>query len=115
MDTQNQNNDDQWIQIADQASDINSTAMDLSPIYTPRPVDCVSIDSKPQDYFLHLFGGEYMDTVIANTNLYAKRKTLSKGKLESSSQFCKCQPTNHEELLAFFRLTMNLGLINKIT
>ena len=56
-----------------------------------------------------------MDTVIANTNLYAKRKTLSKGKLESSSQFCKCQPTNREELLAFFRLTMNLGLINKIT
>ena len=40
MDTQNQNNDDQWIQIADQASDIIPTA----------------IDSKPHDYFLHLLG-----------------------------------------------------------
>ena len=30
VDTQNQNNDDQWIQIADQASDIIPTALDLS-------------------------------------------------------------------------------------
>ena len=45
MDTQNQNNDDQWIQIADQASDIIPTA----------------IDSKPHDYFLHLFGEKSLD------------------------------------------------------
>ena len=55
MDTQNQNNDNQWIHIADQASDINPTAIAFSPNYTPRPVDCVSKDSKPHEYFLHLF------------------------------------------------------------
>ena len=45
MDTQNQNNNDQWIQIADQASDIITTA----------------IDSKPHDYFLHLFEEKFLD------------------------------------------------------
>ena len=39
--TQNQNNDDQWIQITDQASDIILTAIDVSPINTPGPVDCL--------------------------------------------------------------------------
>ena len=56
MDTQNQNNDDQWIQIADQASDIIPTAIDFSPNNTPGPVDCVSKDSKPHEYFLHFWG-----------------------------------------------------------
>ena len=42
MDTQNQNNDDQWIQIADQASDTIPTAIDFSPINTPGPADCVT-------------------------------------------------------------------------
>ena len=42
VDTQNQNNDDQWIQIADQASDTIPTAIDFSPINTPGPVDCVT-------------------------------------------------------------------------
>ena len=40
VDTQNQSNDDQWIQIADQASGIIPTAIDFSPINTPGPVDC---------------------------------------------------------------------------
>ena len=101
VDTQNQNNDDQWIQIADQASDIIPTATDFSPINTPGPVDCVSKDSRPHDYFLHLFGEEFLDTVIADTNLYADRKITSKGNLGSSSRFGKWKPTNHEELFAF--------------
>ena len=42
VDTQNQNNDDQWIQIADQASDTIPAAIDFSPINTPGPVDCVT-------------------------------------------------------------------------
>ena len=45
VDTQNENDDDQWIQIADQASDIITPAIDLSPINTPRPVYCVCKDS----------------------------------------------------------------------
>ena len=72
VDTQNQNNDDQWIKIAGQASDIIPTAIDFSPINTPGPVDCVSKDSKPHAYFLHLFGEEFFDTVVADTNLYAE-------------------------------------------
>ena len=93
VDTQNQNNDDQWIQIADQASDIIPTAIDFSPINTPGPVDCVCKDSKPHEYFLHLFGEEFLDTVVADTNLYAERKITSKGNLGSSSRFCKWKPT----------------------
>ena len=89
MDTQNQNNNDQWIQIADQVPDIIPTVIDFSPINTTEPVDCVSKDSKPHDYFLQLFGEEFLDTVIADTNLYAERKITSKGNLGSSSQFCK--------------------------
>ena len=85
VDTQNQNNDDQWIQIADQASDTIPTAIDFSPNYTPTPVDCVSKDSKTQEYFLHLFGEEFLDTVVVDTNLYAERKSISKGNLGSSS------------------------------
>ena len=108
VDTQNQNNDDQWIQIADQTSDIISKAADFS-----GPVDCVTKDSKPYEYFLHLFGEEFLDTVVADTNLYAERKITSKGNLGSSSRFRKWKPTNREELLAFFGLTINMGLINK--
>ena len=89
MDTQNRNNNDQWIPIADQAPDIIPTVIDFSPINTPEPVDCVSNDSKPHDYFLHLFGEQFLDTVIADTNLYAERKITSKGNLGSSSQFWK--------------------------
>ena len=106
MDTQNQNNDDQWIQIADQASDTIPTAIDFSPNYTPIPVDCVSKDSKTHEYFLHLFGEEFLDTVIADTNLYAERKIISKGNLGSSSRFHKWKPKNCEELLAFFGLQL---------
>ena len=36
-----------------------------------------------------------------------------KGNLGSSSQFRKWKPTNCEELLAFFGLTINMGLISK--
>ena len=78
VDSQNQNNDDQSIQIADQASDIIPTAIDFSPINTPGPVDCVSKDSKLHEYFLHLFGDKFLDTVIADTNLYAEKKITSK-------------------------------------
>ena len=95
------NNDDQWIPITDQASDIIPPAIDFSPINTPGPVDCVCKDSKPHEYFLHLFGEEFLDTVIADTNLYAERKIISKGNLGSSSQFHKWKPTNCGELLAF--------------
>ena len=112
MDTQNQNND-QWIQIADQASDIIPTTIDFSPINTPGPVDCVCKDSKPHEYFLHLFGEEFLNTVVADTNLYAERKITSKGNLESSSQFHKWKPKNRKELLAFFGLKINMELINK--
>ena len=78
VDSQNQNNDDQSIQIADQASDIIPTAIDFSPINTPGPVDCVSKDSKLHEYFLHLFGDKFLDTVIADTNLYAEKKITPK-------------------------------------
>ena len=114
METQNQNNDDQWIQIADQASDIIPTAIDFSPINTPGPVDCVSKDSKPHEYFLHLFGEEFLNNVIADTNLYTERKIRLKSNLGSSSQFRKWKPTNRKELLAFLGLTINMGLIRVI-
>ena len=113
MDTQNQNNDDQWIQIADQTSDIIPTSTDFSLINTPGPVDCVSKDSKRHEYFLHLFGEEFLDTVVADTNLFAERKITSKGNLGSSCRFRKWKSSNREELLAFFGLTINMGLINK--
>ena len=67
------------------------TSIDFSPINTPGPVDCVSKDSKPHEYFLHLFGEEFLDTVIADTNLYAERKIILKGNLGSSSQFHKME------------------------
>ena len=56
MDVQNQNNDDQWIQIADRASDIILTAITFSPVNTPGPVECVSKDCKPNDFFYIYFG-----------------------------------------------------------
>ena len=51
--------------------------------------------------------------MVADTNLYAERKITSKGNLGSSSRFRKWKPTNREELLAFFGLTINIGLLNK--
>ena len=114
VETQNQNNDDQWIQIADQASDIIPTAIDSSHINTAWPVDCVSKDSKPHEYFLHLFGEEFLNNVIADTNLYTERKIRLKSNLGSSSQFRKWKPTNRKELLAFLGLTINMGLIRVI-
>ena len=51
--------------------------------------------------------------MVADTNLYAERKITSKGNLGSSSRFRKWKRTNGEELLAFFGLTINMGIINK--
>ena len=41
------------------------------------------------------------------------RKITSKGNLGSSSWFHKWKPTDRKELLVFFGLTINMGLINK--
>ena len=65
-----------FLEIANQASDIISKTIEFSPINTPGPVDCVREDSKPHHYFLYLFGEEFLDTIVADTNLYAERKTL---------------------------------------
>ena len=51
--------------------------------------------------------------MIADANLYTERKITAKSNLGSSSRFHKWKPTNREELLAFFGLTINMGLINK--
>ena len=42
---------------------------------------------------------EFLDTVIADTNLYAERKITSKGNLGSSSRSRKWKPKNCEELI----------------
>ena len=63
--------------------------------------------------FFTFIWGKILRSVIADTNLYAERKITSRGNLGSSSQFYKQKPTNCEELLAFFGLTINMGLINK--
>ena len=47
--------------------------------------------------------------MVADKNLYAERKITSEGNLGSLSRFRKWKPTNHEELLAFFGLTINMG------
>ena len=99
VDTQNQNNDE-WSVDSDSRSSFRYYPN------TPRRVDCVSKDSKTHEYFLHLFGEEFLDTVIADTNLYAERKIISKGNLGSSPRFHKWKPTNCEELLAFFGLQL---------
>ena len=103
LDTQNQNNDE-WSVDSDSRSSFRYYPN------TPRPVDCVSKDSKTHEYFLHLFGEEFLDTVIADTNLYAERKIILKGNLGSSSQFHKWKPTNR---FSIFWTTINMELINK--
>ena len=46
-------------------SDFNYTGKDSEKIQ----VDSVSENSQPHEYYLHLFGEEFLDTLIAETNI----------------------------------------------
>ena len=56
---------------------------------TPGQVGCISEDSQPHEYFLHLFGEEVLDTLKAKIN-FLERKILLKGHLGS----CSCSVGN---------------------
>ena len=59
-----------------------------------------SEDSQPHKYFLHLFGKQFLDAFIAETNLL-EEKILSKGypTLEVALGW---KPISHEGLLVFY-------------
>ena len=48
----------------------SNTANTTFPVNTPGKVDC-NMNSQPHEYFLHLFGKEFLDAIIAETNLLA--------------------------------------------
>ena len=59
----------QWIQILDPPQDVIPTLIQFSLVNTPGQVNCISEDSLPHEFFLHLFGEEFLDALIAETNL----------------------------------------------
>ena len=68
------------------ASNIVATPIQFSPFNTFNTKSTVSYeDSQPHEYFLHLFGKQFLDTFIAETNLF-KGKIIPKDHLGSCSQ-----------------------------
>ena len=67
----------QWIQILDQAADIVPTPIQYFPVNTLRQADFLSEDPQPCEYFLYLLCEEFLDMLIAKTNLFlSERKGL---------------------------------------
>ena len=59
------------------------------PVNTPGKVDC-NMNSQPHEYFLHLFGKEFLDAIIAETNLL-EGTILSKDHLGGCSRLVTYQ------------------------
>lgn len=52
-----------------------------------------------------------LSSTVKETNTYGAKKVESKWRIPKSFCFHKRQHTNYEELLAFFRLVINMGMV----
>lgn len=52
-----------------------------------------------------------LSSTVKETNTYGAKKVESKWRIPKSFYFHKRQHTNYEELLAFFRLVINMGMV----
>ena len=77
------------------------------------PLNCIPEDSLPHEYFLHLFGEDFVDLLMKETNTYGENKIKTKGTIPKSSRFHKWYHTNREELLAFLAVVVNMVLIRE--
>ena len=62
-DNSTEKNDD-WIQVLNRDADQGSSHTVFSPVNPPGPVNCIPEDSLPHEYFLHLFGEDFVDLLV---------------------------------------------------
>ena len=60
-----------------------------------------------------MFGEDFVDLLVKETNTYGDNKIQAKGTIPKSSRLHKWYHTNREELLAFLAVVVNMGLIRK--
>ena len=60
-----------------------------------------------------MFGEDFVDLLVKETNPYGDSKILAKGAIPKSSCFHKWCHTNREELLVFLAIVVNMGTIRK--
>ena len=60
-----------------------------------------------------MFGEDFVDLLVKETNSYGDNKILAKGAIPKSSCFHKWCHTNREELLVFLAVVVNMGMIRK--
>ena len=111
-DNSTENNDD-WIHVLNRDADQDSSPTVSSPVNSPGPANFIPEDSLPHEYFLHLFGDDFVGLLVKETNTYGDNKIQAKGTIPKSSCFHKWCHTNREELLAFLAVVVNMGLIRK--
>ena len=82
----------------DQALNIVLAQIKFSPVNSPGKVDCImNWRYSPHEYFLHLFGKDFLDVFIAET------KFLDGKFWQVSLQVAlDWKPIGHEEHLVFF-------------
>ena len=95
-----------WIQVLVRGGDQDNSPTVFSPVSPSGPVDCVPEDFLPREYFLNMFGKNFVDLLVQETNTYGNNKVQAKGTIPKSSHFHKWYHTNREELLVFLAVNM---------
>ena len=98
-----------WQSVA-AADGIVNSGITFAPNHPVGPKFCIRQDSKPHE--LSLLGQSFLDELVYETNIYGDAKAAAKGDdLPRTSQLRSWKHTNKEELLAFFGLVINMGLV----
>ena len=91
---------DHWIQVLVRGRDQDNSPTIFSPVSPSGPVNCI-----PEN-FLNMFGKNFVDLLMQETNTYGDNKVQTKGIIPKSSHFHKWYHTNREELLVFLAVKM---------
>ena len=108
--------DRDWTQVVDRENDIfgPENCLKFTPQYNLGPINCIDRNSAPHEYFLHLFGEQFLQDIIDETNRYGDAKKNMRGtNIGKVSHFNKWVHTNREESLAFLGIVINMGLVSK--
>jgi hypothetical protein len=64
----------------------------------------------PIDYYRHFITDEIIDLMIRETNRY-EEQYLEVHEISRRSKYCQWKPTTHEEMLKFFGIIIEMGLV----
>ena len=63
-------NNNKWHHVLDRDNDEPSFTRNISPLWTPCPINCIPSTWMPHEYVIMLLGDEFIDLLVEETNRY---------------------------------------------